>query len=168
MDDWLPPLIMFDDYNGNWDAYLEVIYQSFLRDFFYSKPSFCNKKVGLKRHPIIYGKEATFWHFISKGREESDRYPDIRRCERIDWIKPIIEAYNPNRFQTSKIKTWEEYRKNERRIVISLHDFSYMVIIADRGDYVLPWTAYFNEFEHQRKKQEKKFIGFNKLMPPPM
>lgn len=35
------------------------------------------------------GKEATFWHMIQEGRIEEDRTPDIRRCERIRWPKPI-------------------------------------------------------------------------------
>ncbi|MNH30689.1 hypothetical protein D3C79_909980 [compost metagenome] len=43
------------------------------------------KRLGLKRHPVIQGKEATFWHMISEGNDEAERLPDLRRCERIRW-----------------------------------------------------------------------------------
>ena len=36
--DWLPPLVLFNDFGGDWDAYLEAIYAWFKRDFIDSKP----------------------------------------------------------------------------------------------------------------------------------
>lgn len=48
----------------------------------------------------------------------------------------------------------------EWRYVLALSDFSYMVIVTDRGEYVLPWTAYYIEYEHQRRKYKKKWQEF--------
>lgn len=67
MPEWLPPLVLFSDYNGDWDAYLEAIYSYFKQDFVDSKPVFRGKRFGLKRHPLAQGKEATFWHMIQQG-----------------------------------------------------------------------------------------------------
>lgn len=105
------------------------------------------KRFALKRHPMIKGKEATFWHIISEGEVESERLPDLRRCERIRWPRSIIMAIN-----SELVKSWRNQRRDEERIVIALKDFSYVVILADRGDYVLLWTAYPVEHMHRRQK----------------
>jgi hypothetical protein len=78
--DWLPPLVLFEDYQGNWDAYLEAIYGWFKQDFVDNKPVFQGQRIGLKRLPLSFGKEATFWHMNSEGDTEEDRIPDFRRC----------------------------------------------------------------------------------------
>lgn len=151
-DAWLPPLVMLEDYNGNWTEYLEAIYMIFKRDFIDSKPNFPGYRVGLKRHPIIEGKEATFWHFISEGRIEKDRIPDLRRCEKIAWPRAIIDA-----FQSNNVCAWSTLRGNEKRMLLALVDFSYIVVLVDRGEYVLPWTAYCVEREHQREKLLREY-----------
>ena len=65
--DCLPLLVLFNDH-GDWDAYLAAIYTWFKRDFVDSKPVFQGRRLGLKRHPLTNGKEATFWHMISEGQ----------------------------------------------------------------------------------------------------
>lgn len=67
--DWLPPLVFFDDYHGDWEKYLTAIYKYFKEDFINTKPKFRGKQLGLKRHPVTSGKEATFWHMISEGKK---------------------------------------------------------------------------------------------------
>lgn len=37
--DWLPPLVLFEDYGGNWDQYLNVLYKFFMEDFIGSPPT---------------------------------------------------------------------------------------------------------------------------------
>jgi hypothetical protein len=98
---WLPPLIEFDAYGGIWEDYLNAIYDAFKKDFLHSKPIFKGTKLGLKRYPEIDGKACTFWHFISEGKDETKRIPDLRRCERIKWPKPIIECES-----CKEIKIW--------------------------------------------------------------
>lgn len=89
--DWLPPLVLFTDYGGNWNRYVEALYSYFKQDFVDSSPSFRGTQLALKRHPMEHGKEATFWHLISEGQVEDKRVPNLRRCERIRWPRPIIE-----------------------------------------------------------------------------
>lgn len=77
----LPDLVRLKDYDGNWDDYLDALYEFFKEDFVDSKPVFPlfeRKRVGLKRQPMCQGKEATFWHFIQEGKVEADRIPDLR------------------------------------------------------------------------------------------
>lgn len=149
---WLPDLVLLADYGGDWDRYLNAIYEYFRQDFVVSSPVWQGNRVRLKRHPIEQGKEATFWHLISEGKTEADRLPDIRRCERIRWPRPIIEAGGKG-----QVCCWNNRRGHESRVVIALDDFSYVVVLAPRKDYVILWTAYWIETEHRRKKFRKEY-----------
>lgn len=46
------------------------------------------------------------------------------------------------------------------RVVLGLPDFSYVVVMADRGDHIMPWTAYPVERPHQRQKLEREYLDF--------
>jgi hypothetical protein len=106
---WLPTLVVFNSYNGDWDLYEAALYAVFMTDFVHSKPTFRGKRLGLKRHPVSQGKEATFWHLISEGANEADRTPDMRRCERIGWPRPGIDNCD-----AQNVKVWEAQRRGER------------------------------------------------------
>ena len=156
MSEWLPPLILLNDYNGSWDLYLAAVYAQFHKDFVESKPMFREVRLGLKRFPIEQEKESTFWHLMSEGKVEADRLPDIRRCERMGWPRPIIEQEVKR-----NLPVWNQPRYGEARIAIGLKDFSYVLILAPRqtvtGLMYLPWTAFFVEYEHQRAKFKKQW-----------
>lgn len=147
-NDWLPPLMEFNHYGGVWDSYLTAIYAVFRTDFIFSSPAFRGRRLRLKRHPVIQGKEATFWHLISEGKVEEDRTPDFRRCERIRWPKPVIEHQSE-----PGLLVWIEPRgSNDGRIHIYLTAERYLVVLADRGSYILPWTAYCIQHENGHQK----------------
>ena len=154
---WLPGLVFLESSHGNWEVYLNKIYRFFKTDFVDSSPTFPGKRVGLIRHPMTDGKEFTFWHFIQEGSREEERTPDLRRCERIRWPRPIIEA-----IQSERVHVWRNRRKTNKRIVIALEDFSYVVVLEDRTRYVLPWTAYTVEQKHRREKLEKEYLAFKR------
>lgn len=153
---WLPAIIELEQFSGNFEKYLEAIYQRFKRDFVRSRPEFKDLRVGIKRYPAIRGKEATFWHLISEGTSESERIPDLRRCERIGWPKSMIE-----RFEESEVKCWFNVRRgNERRWVIWVESAEYLVVLAERAGYFILWTAYQVTREHQKQKQRREYEEF--------
>ena len=158
--DWLPYLVYMEDYDGNWKSYLEAIYAFFKKDFVESKPCFQGRRLSLKRYPLSQGKEATFWHMISEGNDEENRTPDFRRCERIRWPRPIIEND-----QDKAVKWWRNKRGREKRICLWLEDEEYLVVLADRSKYILPWTAYMVTRPHQKRKLEKEYKRFWKQNP---
>ncbi len=162
MTDWLPELLLFEDAQGNWELYLDRLHARFTADFIDSKPSWPGKRVGVKRHPESAGKSATFWHLITDGLVESEREINFRRCERIRWPRPMIDEFDAIApvDSTSRIVWWKETRNNEERYLLAPEDFSYLVVVADRGEYVLPWTAFWIEYAHQRKKRERAFRQF--------
>ena len=111
---------------------------------------------------MVQGKEATFWHFISEGTAENDRLPDLRRCQRIRWPRPIIEKADVH-----QLKVWENKRRREARICIWFEEGEYFVILAKRKKYVLPWTAYLVTKPHQKKKLLKEYEAYKKANAAP-
>lgn len=146
---WLPPLLLLEDYGGDWDAYFGEAKRIFDRDFREPRPAFRGKRMGLKREPVVEGMSATFWHFVSEGKGERDRTPDLRRCERIGWPMALLTSADVE----GRLVVWEEEdpRRGDK-VLLALPDFSYLVVVDDRGDYVLPWTAYPVDRDHARRK----------------
>jgi hypothetical protein len=155
MPPWLPPLIRLSDFDGNWARYEDALYRIFCRDFQDSTILFQGMPLRLKRHPMAGGKEATFWHFTSEGSVEEERTPDLRRCERIGWPRPIIE-----RADDAAVKMWENERGGDRRACLWVEEEDYLVILALRNGYVLPWTAYLVRQDHQKRKLQKEYETF--------
>lgn len=111
----------------------------------------------LKRYPLLNGKEATFWHLISEGCAEKEKLPEMRRCERIGWPRPIIEYSNDE-----SIKIWENTRRNETRVCLCYGDWEYLVVLAKRNNYILPWTAYPITRGHTRMKLINEYRDYIK------
>ena len=160
--EWLPGLLLLGDCRGDWNAYLEAIYDAYRADFHGTLPAFQGRPLHLKRLPMSDGKDATFWHFIQEGSVEADRTPNLRRCERIRWPRPVIEAHAV----AERIRLWCEPRSGrgggkESRWHLALPDFSYLVVLADRNEFLLPWTAYPVEQSHQRRKLQKRWANYS-------
>ena len=133
----LPQLIFLEDYKGNFSLFNEAVYAIFKNDFVKSRPVFQNKRLGLKAHPLIDGKEYTYYHFTHSGNIETERIPDLRRMERIGFPKPMIDFSDD-----TNLKVWRNKRGTSERILILHEAERYLVILEDRQKYILPWTAY--------------------------
>lgn len=152
----LPDLVLMNDYQGSWDTYLEALYNFFKKDFIESKTKYEGKRVGLKKHPVYKGKEATFWHIISDGENENERVPDLRRCEKIRWIKAIIKNC-----KHQEIKIWTNKRKSKENICLCYGKWEYLVVLSIRNGYLILWTAYPITYSHTKGKLKKEFTKFS-------
>ncbi len=150
--EWLPDLELLEFFGGNWARYEEALYQFFLDDFVRDTMYYHGIRVATKRHPEFKGKSATFWHITSEGVVESERTPDLRRCERIRWPKPLIENCDE-----PEVKVWQEMRNNEPRIHLWLEEMDYLLVLAVRNGYYVLWTAFHITYQHQRQKYQKRF-----------
>jgi hypothetical protein len=161
---WLPKLITLEDSNGSWEEYLEAIYAVFRTDFVDSRPLFLGNSIGLRKYEnggttLPQGKEATFWHFISEGETEENRIPDFRRCERIGWVRAILDRLTT---APKELMLWKQMRHGKTNYAIALPDFSYIIFLGERGGaggktYFLPLTAYPVEKEWKRKRYEEEW-----------
>ena len=152
----LPELVEYSNYN-NWPDYLEGLYEIFRKDFIDTKPKYLGLDVVCFIEPVFQGKEFTFWHLITEGNIEINRTPDFRRCERINWPKPIIENS-----KDGNIKVWENVRKNKKgkktkRISICYGNWEYLVILGIRKKHYSFVTAYPVFRGHTKQKLKKEY-----------
>ncbi len=156
--DWLPGLVEFNQYSGNWEPYCNALFAVFERDFILANPVFQSQRLAHRKRPESLGKPSGFWHLISEGEIEDDRIPDLRRCERISWPHPMImEDGQP------RIAAWMNERNNRKRVLLAVLDFSYVLVLEPRqDDYCLVITAYDVEQSHRRAKLEREYWAFVK------
>lgn len=152
----LPELITLEEYSGNFSAYLEAVYEIFTTDFIKNKPIFRGRRLALKRHPIFQSKEATFWHMTSNGELEEERNPDLRRMERIRWPSKMI-----NESEHPYLKVWRNKRSGNQESILIWHDAEkFLVVLRDRGDYILPWTTYLVNYPNREQKLMKEYEDY--------
>lgn len=150
---WLPDLIELQDYGGVWDTYIEAVYRVFVEAFLPPAP-ICLGRV-VKVDPTEEdGRLRSFWHVTSEGTENL-RIPDLRRCERIAWLAPVLRETTSDR-----VVWWKVKRKGRERVLVALSDFSYVVVLAMSGRCYLLVTAYCVENGHRREKLAKEHSAF--------
>lgn len=166
---WLPPLVPLEQFNGNWFKYDDFLYNIFKRDFIDSKPYFKSKEVRIRKYPMIANKEQAYFHITSKDSSKTspdpnNRIPDLRRCERISWIRKIIENYNcnDNCSNCKKIKLWYEPYKMYKRWHLLFEDYKFIVIIEERPNFNLLISSFYIEQEHRLNKMLKRYEKYNK------
>lgn len=149
-----PDLIPFS--GQNWNEYEDTIYQIYLDTVANANLVFLGLPVKVKYYPDTKKKGFGFWHLISEApsqnnRNEDDRIPDLRRCERIRWVAWCIQNA-----QTQGFSCWENQRGRDRHIVIWAEQYDFVVIMAKRQTsegtkYLLLKTAYCLR-EHTKRK----------------
>lgn len=158
---WLPGLLILSDYGGEWRQYLEVVYDRFRSDFVATTTQFRGEPVRAGKQ-LIDGKERTFWHVISEGDVENDRTPDLRRCERIGWIRAILEHEGDD-----AIQSWPQARGAKRRHVLWLVSADFAVVLEKRPGCWWLWTAYPTERPHTRRKLQREYEEWKKANAAP-
>ncbi|MFW6133218.1 MAG: hypothetical protein ACOC8F_04920 [Planctomycetota bacterium] len=143
---WLPPLLTLGECQGDWHAYIGRVYEVFRRDFVQRSPIFRGRPVHIKRRPTEQGRERGFWHVTSAGKREAQRLPDIRRCERIRWLRAIIEHADD-----AAVKVWENERHGKPRTVLWAEEAEFLLVLEARKDAWVLWTAY--PVTEQRRKR---------------
>lgn len=153
----LPDLIAFNDYGGDWSAYEDGLYKVFVRDVLQHDLRFRGAKVTARRNPEHERKWAGFWHLISEGRVEDDRLPDLRRCERLTWIRWVIE----NADASDDVDVWENRRGRETNTLLWLQE-AFLVVLSSRSENFLLKTAYFTERQHRINKLRRERDNANR------
>ncbi len=155
--EWLPALILLSDHSGEWQRYIDAVYAVFHRDLIASQPRFRGRWVHCRRDPIIDGKEAGFWHCTSEGKDEVSRTPDLRRCERVAWIRATIENSND-----ATIDIWVRDDGRRGRRVHIWYNEEYLVVLGERkarSRYQLV-TAFCTDRAHTIRKKRRERDGF--------
>ncbi len=153
-----PPELL--PFSGEWPAYEEIIYEAFLESFVRPNVEFRGWKVSAQFRPETRGKGFSFWHTISEApdpnnRNEDERIPNFRRCERIRWIRWVIENAG-----TEGFLWWENIRGRDTHVVIWAREHDFAVVLGKRQDFFVLKTAYAEIKPHRRKTFEAEWSAF--------
>jgi len=152
LPDWLPAPLSYNDFRGDYEKFLAAVYEIFKCDFKRSRPKYKGSALTYDAR-IEDGKEAVFWHVTTSTDIESNkRVPDLRRSERIAWLRAIIE--HPD---DEPLKLWTEKRRRGNRIHIWLEEFDYLVVLGERPRAMILITAVYTDSEHTRRSLNKRW-----------
>ena len=100
--DWLPSLMPLSEHGGDWKKYVDAVYVVFYADFIARRTRYAGRKILLLAYDagLLDGKARRFWHCVSEGDIENSRIPDLRRCERVPWMRPVVGWTNSGRAST--------------------------------------------------------------------
>lgn len=148
--DFNPPELC--EYGGDWDTYQEILFGIFSQTLLTGDLVFQGLPIRIQRRPEYKDKHFAFWHLISEGEKEEERTPDFRRCERLAWVRFVIEKCESH----TGIFWWQNKRGTKTRVVLWLEKENYAVILEKRKDYFLLKTAYFLEKRRAVKFAEER------------
>jgi hypothetical protein len=132
-------------------TYLPVLQQRFAADFLdHRNPClFMGKRVTCSASD----RERLFWHLVTSGDGgETSRDLDFRRCERLPWVREMIQAV-----PSARVLCWRRRHNRQERVTIALPDFSHLVSLADRERYAVLITSYEIEREVRREKYRREY-----------
>jgi hypothetical protein len=149
---WLPALFKVNPWDHNT---FDLLHEIFHRDFIFNQVHYRSYKVIQYSYEMVDGKERAFWKLTSReDKQVGDRLPDLRRSERLPWLKPMIENSNH-----SDILTWESTEGDGVvKIYVWLKDHDYVAIMKKpkRGALIL-LSAHWLEYSNAKKKLMKKY-----------
>lgn len=165
----LPGLICLDQFRGDFFKYQDYLYKEIFKKQLYTKKIyFEGKPVGLKASPFFQEKEDSFYHLTCKDFHwgSEDREPDLRRSERLSWIKPSIETNHDDACKKSCFKRYvREYNNKQRIHLLDIED-RYIVILEERPTFYLLITAFYIEYDNQLNKKIKEYETYKQQETP--
>ncbi len=147
---WLPPLLLMADHGNSWNDYIAAVYGDFQRDFVQTQPQYDGRRVRCRRDPLYDGKEAGFWHCVQEGADDAQRTPDLRRCERIGWIRAIIENNT-----AAEIDAWSNDNRGGLRHYLWYAE-QYLIVLEDRKRTCQLITAFCTDRQHTIRKLQRE------------
>lgn len=150
----LPSIITFESCQNDWQKYEDALYKIYLEDLFKNPPIYLGMPVKTKYHPPYKNRAFTFWHITHEGKDESTREPDFRRCERLCWIKPVINNYGS--FSCWSKKVLVKGKQRERHFIWHSKE-KFLIVLEKHKTNFLLITAYLIEHESRAKKYDKEY-----------
>jgi len=152
---WLPPMLTVMPWQS--DTY-EALYAVFCRDLRRGDLSYLGFNVWFYPNTEEDGKEAIFWHLTSRLDKSQDppvRLPDLRRSERLNWIRPMIFRCPCG---AGDLLDWDHLEGDgaiKTYIWIQQHDFVIILKKLPDGRRRLITSCHLDN--HEREKMRKKW-----------
>ncbi len=150
-------------FHGDWSAYKEALYSVFKRDFIDNRPIFRGLPVDIIHQQTLEGKERSFWHIISQGKDDSERTLDPDRCANLPRVKSLIED-DGNCDEYRLWVKWHDKSKKDRYYVWC-KSIAYLVVLEYRNNHFKLITAY-NVMPNKVREYEKEYAKYIKTKTP--
>jgi hypothetical protein len=163
-----PDLIELNDFGGDYVSYENALLEIYEADLWKGKITFNGLNVIPRVHKRfeLNGKmlDWTFVHFTSEGPDDANRNLDLKRCERIGYIRPIIENAH-----LDCVKVWENERLDKHNkpilsVVLWCENVYSKIVLtkvkSNRGNYYVITTFYLINSENKIKKHKKEYEDY--------
>lgn len=168
----LPDIIPCDNLT-DWNNYINNLYKNcFIPDFVKSGITFKGLPVYIRPEPKFNGWEHGFLHmthrnYSHKSLNPNDRDPDLRRSERLPWVKRIIENYSCSVDNNcEEIAYWEERYRGFIRINLLYICESFLVVLEKRKDHYMIITSFLLDYDWELEKRLQKYEKYKKQKTP--
>lgn len=153
--DWARSLLFFNDVEGGFASYYDVVYREFRKDWVGKEVCFGSLPVKVRSHDGYAGKHL-FDHIVYGDKKGRITKPDFRRFERIRWIKDIIENYTDDH-----VKYWESDRNKHHKMRIHLWlDEEFLVVLERTSSGFQLITAFPTDYSKVRELYTKEYEEF--------
>lgn len=157
-------MVCLEDFAGDSNAYIEHLFSIFKTDFIESSPSYNNKRILFDNRMLEQDKPEGFLHIVTEKDNLTGQRTntDLRRCERLCWIRPVIEN-----FTDDAIDYWEKEDRGKIKTKFLLRDMDFVVILSSRKNscYYLV-TSYYLDWPNSKRKILKERDLYIKQKPP--
>ncbi len=148
---WLPEMLNVNPWT---ETTYDALYQLFCDTLKNSRPVYRGAEVWFFLD-MEDGKEKIFWHLTSRDdKETGERLPDLRRSERLPWVRPMIDQ--PDQ---SDVLDWDfEEGDGTIKTYIWLKEYDFVVIMKkypDENRRLI--TSFWIEYNNTRRKMQKKY-----------
>lgn len=170
MPEWLPEILDVDPWKAETYEYLYSIFCANIRDYnllYYGNSVWTFNE-------LEDGKETIFWHLTTRKEKAKpiprhkrrfypadqthdptgERLPDHRRCERLNWVRPLIENADDQ-----EVLTWD-YEEGDGKIktYVWLKDYDFVVIMKKYSNNTRRIiTSFYIDKPWLRKDLEKRY-----------
>ncbi len=153
---WIGPLITLKEFSGDSEKYIARLFEVFKKDFINSRPRFNGKPV-LYDKTLDGDKPKTFVHITTEtDTETKQRILSMRRCERVGWIRLIIEhSDDPAILVWQKRQATSEGQADRTYLFLEKEDFLVILQEIKYGYFMI--TAIYVDNPNQKRKHVKTY-----------
>ena len=163
-----PELMYFNDYGGNYDDYENALLEVYNLDLWDSNLQFAGLNVKPRVHQRfeLNGKSLdwTFAHFTSKGAVDQDRELDTDRCERIGYVKLIIENAHLDCIKVFENTRFNKKGKAIKSVVLWCECVNAKIVLTKvpgkLGEYFVVTTFYLINGAHRVKSLNDEYTAY--------
>ena len=148
---WLPELFSVHPWT---DSTYSDLYHIFVRDFIDSQPLYHGQAIWFFPE-VEDGKHIIFWHLTTRDdKSTGQRLPDLRRCERLPWVRPIL-----CRPPYPEILDWDyEEGDGTTKTYVWLKENNFVVILKKYPDGSRRLiTSFWIDYPHTKRRLMNKY-----------